>query len=136
MFHLGRNDRTKLEFELFDEEVQTVSEHRLVVLWDCLNLWYLNKTHFGQLMLEIVKLTQKTFLSTNFCLRELHNFTQFHIKSMLVCTKASNPNHRRNNLQNVISSFCCEEDENFILGNYAAYSGNSLSMVGTTLQSQ
>jgi len=57
MFHLGRNDRTKLEFEPFDEGVQTVSEHRLVVLWDCLNLWYLNKTHLGQLMLEITKLT-------------------------------------------------------------------------------
>jgi len=74
--------------------------------------------------------------SINKFLFERITFTQFHIKSMLVCTKASNPNHRRNNLQNVISGFCCEVDENIILGNYAAYSGNSLSMVGTTLQSQ
>jgi hypothetical protein len=48
---------------------------------------------------------------------------------MLVCTKASNSNHSRNNLQNVISGFCCEVDEIFVLENYAAYSGNSLSTV-------
>jgi hypothetical protein len=95
-------------------------------------------------LLELMVPKQDTFQSTDagnyetyienisidqFYLRELCNFTHFHIKSMLVCTKASNPNYRRNNLQNMISGFCCEVDEIFVLGNYAAYSGNSLSTV-------